>query len=110
MAVTKADVFKDEDKALALFAKGLAHPARIAVLRFLLEKKTCICGDIVNELPLSQSTVSQHLKELKRCGLVQGDVDGPRVCYCIHKENFEKAQRMFGDFFDRTLYDQNCDC
>ncbi len=110
MAVTKAYVFEDNDKQLALFAKAMAHPARIAILRYLAEKQTCICGDIVEELPLSQSTVSQHLKELKRCGLIQGDVDGPRVCYCIHGEHWEKARRMFGDFFDNYVSDQNCDC
>jgi len=110
MAVNKATVFEDQDKALGLFAKGLAHPARIAILRYLAEKQTCICGDIVEELPLSQSTVSQHLKELKRCGLVKGDVDGPRVCYCIHEENWQKARQMFEAFFEKPVPGDDCDC
>lgn len=73
----------DADEELALLAKAVGHPARVKILRLLLRKQACICGDIVDELPLSQSTVSQHLKVLKEAGLVRGDVDGPRVCYCI---------------------------
>lgn len=68
---------------LAAYAKALGHPARVAIVRLLIEKDTCICGEIVDELPLAQSTVSQHLKQLKAAGLIRGDVDGPRVCYCV---------------------------
>lgn len=103
MAYSKATVFETNDQALAAFAKGLGHPARLAILRYLAEKRTCICGDIVEELPLSQATVSQHLKELKRCGLIKGDVDGPRVCYCIDEKNWMKAKEAFGAFFDRSM-------
>lgn len=70
-------------EALATYAKALGHPARVAIVRLLLEKDGCICGEIVDELPLAQSTVSQHLKQLKNAGLIRGEVDGPRVCYCI---------------------------
>jgi DNA-binding transcriptional ArsR family regulator len=111
MAFSKASVFEATDKELALFAKGLAHPARIAIIRYLAEKRTCICGDIVEELPLSQSTVSQHLKELKRCGLIQGDVDGPRVCYCIHEGNWKKLREAFSEFFEMEGIDKGgCEC
>lgn len=110
MAVSKATVFEDQDKELGLFAKGLAHPARIVILRYLAEKQTCICGDIVEELPLSQSTVSQHLKELKQCGLIKGDVDGPRVCYCINEENWQKARELFQHFFETPIQGEDCNC
>ena len=71
------------NELLAQFSNALGHPARIAILRLLLRRDTCICGEIVDELPLAQSTVSQHLKQLKEAGLIRGEVDGPRVCYCV---------------------------
>jgi ArsR family transcriptional regulator len=71
------------DEALAALAKALGHPARVQILRLLIQRQSCICGDIVDELPLAQSTVSQHLKVLKEAGLIRGEVDGPRVCYCV---------------------------
>jgi ArsR family transcriptional regulator, arsenate/arsenite/antimonite-responsive transcriptional repressor len=74
---------KEADEELAALAKAIAHPARVQILRLLVRKTACICGDIVDELPLAQSTVSQHLKVLKEAGLIRGEVDGPRVCYCI---------------------------
>ena len=74
----------DDDEALALLAKALGHPARVRILRLLIERNACVCGDIVDHLPLAQSTVSQHLKQLKDAGLIQGEIDGPRVCYCIN--------------------------
>lgn len=76
-------VGEDADRELAALAKAIGHPARIRILRLLASRQACVCGDIVEELPLAQSTVSQHLKVLKEAGLVRGDVDGPRVCYCI---------------------------
>ncbi len=111
MAYSKAAVFETTDKDLALFAKALAHPARIKILRYLVERNECVCGEIVNELPLAQSTVSQHLRELKRCGLVQGSVDGPRVCYCIHSENWKKAREALGGFFEMEAGEKGeCAC
>jgi DNA-binding transcriptional ArsR family regulator len=73
----------EADEDLATFAKALGHPARVQIIRLLVKKTACVCGDIVGELPLAQSTVSQHLKVLKEAGLIRGEVDGPRVCYCI---------------------------
>lgn len=93
MAYTKKHEFSEVDNQLADFAHALAHPARVAILRTLAEKNRCICGEIVEVLPLSQSTVSQHLKELKEAGLIKGEVEGPRSCYCI---NWEELQRCIG--------------
>lgn len=73
----------DADEELAALAKAVGHPIRVKILRLLARRQSCICSEIVDELPLAQSTVSQHLKVLKEAGLIQGDVDGPRVCYCI---------------------------
>jgi DNA-binding transcriptional ArsR family regulator len=83
MATNKKSEFEPLDQALATFAKALGHPARIAILRTLSNRGTCICGELVADLPLAQSTVSQHLKELKAAGLIRGEVDGPKSCYCI---------------------------
>ena len=99
MAYSKAESFPDTQIKMAAYAKALSHPARIAILQLLIRKQTCICGDIVAELPLSQSTVSQHLKELKSAGLVTGEIDGPRVCYCLDKTRLEEMQSMFNHLF-----------
>lgn len=88
MSYSKKDSFNDEQVALSEMAKALSHPARIAILQAIAERKTCICGEIVEVLPLAQSTVSQHLKELKEAGFIIGTLDGPRSCYCI---NWEKV-------------------
>jgi DNA-binding transcriptional ArsR family regulator len=88
------------ESKLAEFAKALAHPARIAILKVLAEKNECICGEIVDVLPLAQSTVSQHLKELKNAGLITGSVDGPRSCYCINWKAFEKFNTEFTGLFN----------
>ena len=84
------------DDDLAALAKALGHPARVKILRLLIRKNACICGDIVDELPLAQSTVSQHLKVLKDAGLIRGDVDGPRVCYCIEPRALRRLKALVG--------------
>lgn len=86
----------DADEELATLAKALGHPARVKIIRILLRKNACICGDIVEELPLAQSTVSQHLKVLKEAGLIRGDVDGPRVCYCIEPHALRRLRALVG--------------
>lgn len=107
MGLTKTEGFTRSQLELAAFAKALAHPARIAIVQFLAKQKSCICGDIVNELPLSQSTVSQHLRELKNVGIIKGEVEGPSVCYCIDEKVWQKAKSMIGDLFKN--YDpRNC--
>lgn len=83
----------------ARWAKALGHPARVAILQFLAARKTCFCGQIVDELPLAQSTVSQHLQELKDAGLIQGTIDGTRVCYCLNQKAIARAQAAFGTLF-----------
>lgn len=86
----------EADEELAALAKALGHPARVKILRILVRKNSCICGDIVEELPLSQSTVSQHLKVLKEAGLIRGDVDGPRVCYCVEPTTLRRLKALVG--------------
>jgi DNA-binding transcriptional ArsR family regulator len=99
MGLTKTEGFTKSQIELAALAKALGHPARIAILQFLAQQKACVCGDIVDNLPLSQSTVSQHLKELKNAGLIQGDIEGPSVCYCINEKTWLRAQKALGDLF-----------
>ncbi|MEZ4885810.1 MAG: metalloregulator ArsR/SmtB family transcription factor [Chitinophagales bacterium] len=99
MAYSKKNQFSPIEIRLAALAKALSHPARIAILQLLISKKSCICGDIVEELPLSQSTVSQHLKELKNVGLIEGEIDGPRVCYCVNNQTWQEMQDYFSKLF-----------
>jgi DNA-binding transcriptional ArsR family regulator len=108
MGTTKTYNFTTKENKLASYAKALAHPARIAILQLLLKKQTCVCGDIVDELPLSQSTVSQHLKELKEAGLITGEIEGVRTCYCIDRKEWERARLMIGSFLNTSLNDSNC--
>lgn len=100
MGLTKTAEFTKAQNELAALTKALGHPARIAIIQFLIKSKSCVCGDIVDELPLSQSTVSQHLKELKNAGLIKGDIDGPSVCYCIDERAWTKARKLIGDLLE----------
>ncbi len=99
MGTAKNEEFSVRDNRIAEYAKALSSPARIAILRVLMEKETCICGDIVEEIPLSQSTVSQHLKELKNAGIIKGEIEGPKTCYCIDADNWESMRKTFKKFF-----------
>src|SRR5246127_2101950 len=108
MGTTKTEEFTIKDNKLAKYAKALAHPARIAILQVLIKKQACICGDIVDELPLSQSTVSQHLKELKEAGLIKGDIDGVKVCYCIDEKEWENAKTILSYFFGSYTNKNKC--
>jgi DNA-binding transcriptional ArsR family regulator len=99
MAIHKKEEFTQKEQDLAAFAKAMAHPARIAILKVLAQRNTCICGEIVELLPLAQSTVSQHLKELLNAGLISGTIDGPRSCYCINWKAFEKFNAEFNMLF-----------
>jgi len=100
MAFHKKEEFSNKEQSLSAFAKAISHPARIAILHVLAKKNECICGEIVEVLPLAQSTVSQHLKELKTAGLITGETDGPRSCYCINWKAFEKFNNEFNSLFD----------
>lgn len=98
-AKKKPEEFSAKDTTLALYAKALAHPARVAILNLLIKKQTCICGDIVEELPLAQSTVSQHLKVLKEAGLIKGEIEGSTVCYCIDEKEWNNAKNLLHELF-----------
>ncbi|MFA6540401.1 MAG: metalloregulator ArsR/SmtB family transcription factor [Bacteroidota bacterium] len=98
MGLSKKEGFTSSQNRLADLAKALAHPARIAILEFLAGSNACMCGDIVEELPLSQSTVSQHLRELKNAGLIKGDIDGTKVCYCIDEKAWTEAKNLLSHF------------
>lgn len=104
MGITKSQVFNKTQNQIADYAKAFAHPARIAILEHLIKERSCICGDLVDILPLSQSTISQHLKELKRIGLIKGEIEGPRMCYCIDEEVWESAKKMLNELL------QSCSC
>jgi len=108
MGLTKAEEFSVKDNRIANFAKALAHPARVAILRILLKKESCYCGDIVEELPLSQSTVSQHLKELKEAGIIKGEIEGAKICYCIDATVWEQMQMVLGNLLTRPVADNDC--
>ncbi|MEY4963359.1 MAG: hypothetical protein RLZZ323_678 [Bacteroidota bacterium] len=95
MGITKTEGFTAEQNELAILAKAIGHPARIAIIEYLLKIDSCICGDIVNELPLAQPTVSQHLKELKNAGLIKGNIEGTSICYCVNEEGFNKLKGFF---------------
>jgi len=99
MAQNKKHEFEKSEIEFANFAKALSHPARVAIMKALAKKNVCICGEIVDELPLAQSTVSQHLKELLNAGLIQGSVDGTKSCYCIDRKVFNKFSKSFNAFF-----------
>ena len=108
MGSTKSEEFTVKDNKIAAYAKALAHPARVAILQLLIKKQSCICGDIVEELPLSQSTVSQHLKELKSCGLIKGDIEGATTCYCIDEKEWTQAKKYLSAFFDNYVNKDKC--
>jgi DNA-binding transcriptional ArsR family regulator len=108
MGLAKTEEFTVKDNKLAKYAKALAHPARVAILQLLIKKQSCICGDIVDELPLSQSTVSQHLKELKEAGLIKGDIEGAKVCYCIDQREWAAAKSYLNNLFESYLPGKHC--
>jgi DNA-binding transcriptional ArsR family regulator len=108
LGLTKTNEFSATENRLAKYAKALAHPARIAILQFLSKQQSCVCGDIVEELPLSQSTVSQHLKELKEAGLIKGEIEGAKVCYCIDAKEWKAAQAWLNGLFDSFKGGSGC--
>ncbi len=110
MGASKTDHFSSSENELARYAKALAHPARIAILNLLLKKQVCVCGDIVDELPLSQSTVSQHLKELKAIGLIRGEIEGVKICYCIDPVEWNKARKVLEQMLSVQLIERERCC
>ncbi len=102
MGLSKSELFTEQQNRLAKMAKALAHPARIAILEMMVKKETCVCGDLVEELPLSQSTVSQHLKAMKEAGIIKGEEDGAYRCYCINKESCIKLMTQLKSIFSKV--------
>lgn len=110
MGVTKTDLFTAEQNNIASLAKALAHPARIAILQYLLESRSCINGELVQELGLAQATISQHLRELKNIGLIQGTIEGVSVCYCIEPGKWEEVKQLFTHLFGQFSAQDPQDC
>lgn len=110
MALARKEDFPDRDMLVSEWCKALAHPARLAILMALAERKDCICGELVSSLPLAQSTVSQHLKALKELGLIKGVIDGPRSRYCIDWKMFDRYRKHFGNWIQNLekLRQDNC--
>lgn len=110
MGVTKTEQYTEKQNEMAVLMKALAHPARIAIVEYLLSVDACICNDIVAELPLSQSTVSQHLRELKNAEIIQGNIEGNAICYCINKETMEKIDGFIHHIFEKIEKQENRCC
>lgn len=108
MGLTKTEIFTEEQNRLAVLLKAMAHPARIAILQHIIKANACICGDLVDELGLAQPTISQHLKELKNAGLIQGTIEGVSVCYCIEPNAWKLLHQNLNGFF--TSYQDNNTC
>jgi DNA-binding transcriptional ArsR family regulator len=108
MGITKTAHFTNKQNSIAILLKALAHPARIAIIEYLIKVNTCICGDIVNELPLAQATISQHLKELKNAGLIKGSIEGNSICYCINKVAIDKLESYFANISIKINQKYNC--
>jgi len=110
MGATKTINYKKAALNIAKYAKALAHPARIAIIQLLLKKQACVCSDIVDELPISQSTVSQHLKELKEAGLIKGEIEGTSVCYCLDEKAWSKASSLIIGLFNNVAVNKSKCC
>ncbi|RRJ93557.1 ArsR/SmtB family transcription factor [Flavobacterium macacae] len=108
MGATKTEHFTERQNQIATIAKALGHPARIAIIEYLVKVNECICGDIVNELPLAQATVSQHLKELKNAGIIQGSIEGNSICYCIDEKTIEILNTYFSKIIQTVTKDKCC--
>lgn len=108
MGLTKTEIFTDEQNKIATLFKVLGHPARIAILQYIINQKACICNDLVGELGLAQATISQHLKELKNIGIIQGSIEGKSVCYCINEKVWDETKKEFDNFFDQDVNVKQC--
>lgn len=110
MGLTKTEHFSDTQNTIALRLKALGHPARVAIVEYLRTVNSCICGDIVNELPLAQPTISQHLKELKNAGLIKGSIEGNSICYCLNIEAFDELKSYMNYLSESPTGDNNNCC
>ena len=108
MGVTKTENFTAIQNRIAALAKAIGHPARVAILQEIINKQSCVCGDLVTELPLAQATISQHLKALKEVGFIQGEIEGTSVCYCINESLWEEVKTIFDGFFNAFNANGKC--
>ncbi|GGF62209.1 ArsR/SmtB family transcription factor [Wenyingzhuangia marina] len=108
MGLVKTEIFTDDQNEIAVLAKALGHPARVAILQHLFKINSCVCGDLVHEIGLAQATISQHLKELKNLGLIKGNIEGTSVCYCIDNTNWSKMKEVLFLFLNQDLSKENC--
>jgi len=108
MGLIKAEMFTEEQNQLALYFKAFGHPARVAIIQHLFKINTCVCGDLVDVIGLAQPTISQHLKELKKLGLIQGTIEGTSVCYCINQDNWTKMKNTLSAFLDAENNTNSC--
>jgi len=108
MGLTKSEIFTEEQNSIALIAKAIGHPARVAILQHLIKINACICGDLVEEIGLAQPTISQHLKELKNIGIIKGNIEGTSVCYCIDQANWEKMKILLSKFLNQDFNKTSC--
>ncbi|APZ44872.1 transcriptional regulator [Polaribacter reichenbachii] len=108
MGLTKSEIFTDEQNEIAAIAKVLGHPARIAILDYIIKLKSCVCGDLVKEIGLAQPTISQHLKELKKVGILKGTIEGTSVCYCIDDENWKEINNKLSKFLSKNPTESCC--
>ncbi|MCL9806651.1 metalloregulator ArsR/SmtB family transcription factor [Flavobacterium amniphilum] len=108
MGTSKTEIFNNKQNRLATLFKALGHPARIAILQYIIKQNACICNDLVNELGLAQATISQHLKELKNVGIIKGNIEGTSVCYCINETIWSEIQGELGIFFSENISSNNC--
>jgi len=110
MGLTKSEIFTAEQNQISNIAKVFGHPARIAILQYLFKINSCICGDLVEEIGLAQPTISQHLKELKKIGLIKGNITGTSICYCIDKDNWTDMKTTLSIFLNQDLNNNNSLC
>lgn len=108
MGVTKTEIFTEQQNSLATTLKALAHPARIAILQYIIKQNACICNDLVDELGLAQATISQHLKELKNIGIIKGNIEGTSVCYCINETVWQQVKNELNTFFVDDINIEKC--
>jgi DNA-binding transcriptional ArsR family regulator len=108
MGLSKNELFTDQQNDIARLAKAFSHPARVAILEYLFKSKTCICNDLIDEIGLAQPTISQHLKELKNCGLIKGVIEGTRICYCINDDNWTSKKILLLQFLNQTSHNTDC--
>lgn len=108
MGLTKTEIFNKQQNRIATYFKVLGHPARVAILQHIINQKACICNDLVEELGLAQATISQHLKELKSIGIIQGSIEGKTVCYCIEENAWNQIKNELGGFFTQNVKVNKC--